>query len=107
MASGPRLDALLLELDAEYAHQRLLRAPYVREDHTLAPCIFDAGIDECDRAPDQVDECVHQLLLCGKRRKRPDQLRRHSVISVAVGDVRPQIGQPPMLVANASAELTY
>src|SRR6478752_3873587 len=54
-AGGPNLVAPLLELDAEFADQRFLGASYVSNDSTLPPQKFQAGIDERDRAPDQID----------------------------------------------------
>src|SRR5947209_4302275 len=75
----------LLELDAELADQGLLIAlDVIRGDLALSPEIFDAGIDERDRAPDQVDMESLQHPVRDDPLRRPDQRRRITSIGVTV-----------------------
>src|SRR5712671_5966260 len=100
----PRPEVLSLELDLELANQRLLRAIDVREHLALSPDIFEAGIDERNRAPDHVDMDRLQFLIHGHGRRRSNQVCRNIVIGEAIIDVRTQIRQPPVLIAELHAE---
>ena len=66
---------LLLESDAPLEVDDALVALAVRDDDALAIHVLDAGGDEGDRVPDQVDESVPLLLGDGAGLGRPDQLR--------------------------------
>src|SRR5438309_11365017 len=98
---------LLLELDAEFADQGLAITVKLGDGVALCEHVFDAGVDERDRAPDQIGMACLKLLVLVDRLRGADQLRRDIVVSVAVRDVRPQIRQPPMLVAGVEAERRY
>ena len=85
---------LLLELYTEFADQDLLVAVQLGDGIALAPHIFETGVDERDRAPDQIEVGCLQPLVLVNRLRGADQLRRDVVVGVAINEVRTQIGQP-------------
>src|SRR6266446_7460992 len=99
------LAVVILELDSEFADKGLLSTVYIREHFALPPVIFEAGVDKRHRVPEQVDVGRLKLLVHGDRRGWPDQGCRNVVIGKAIGYVRSQIGQPPVLVTKLQAEL--
>src|ERR1700756_4987872 len=88
-----------LESHAEFPDQHLLLALGVRDDDALAVHVLDAGGDERDRVPHQVSEGVPQHLVRRVGLGRPDQLRGRILFPEADRYRRPQVWQPPVLVA--------
>src|SRR5207302_10808980 len=71
------------ELDPKLPDQDLLSTIEVGDHLALAPVVFEAGVDKCYWAPDQVGMQRRQPLVRGKRLQRADELRRHAVIIIA------------------------
>src|SRR5438876_9097982 len=71
------------EFDAEFADQDLLSTVDVGNHQALAPMVFEAGVDEYGRAPDQVRVDRRELLVCRQRLQGADELGRHGVIIIA------------------------
>ena len=65
---------LFLKLDAEFADQRLLLSFVVRDGLALSPHVLNTGVNEGNRALDQVGVGRLQLLVRDDRLRRPDQL---------------------------------
>src|SRR5215831_16637554 len=91
---------LFLESDAELADEHVLGPFGVRDDGAFAVHVLDAGRDERDRVPDDVDKGVPQFLVVCNRLGRPDQLRRYVLVSKAGREGRPQVRRPPVLIAT-------
>src|SRR5580704_3359827 len=94
---------LLLESDAPLADDDALVALAVGDDDALAIHVLDAGGDERDRVPDQIDESVPLLLGKGAGLGRPDQLRIEILMSYTGGYRRAQVRRPPVLIAAVCA----
>src|SRR5207237_8131391 len=98
---------LLLELDAEFADQGLAITVKLGDGVALCEHVFDAGVDERARAPDQIGMACLKLLVMVDSVRGADQLRRAIVVSVVVRDVRVQLRWLPTLVAGDGAERRY
>src|SRR5215472_14356393 len=95
--------ATLLESNAPLANEHLLLALAVGDGDAFAIHVLDAGGDERDRIPDQVDESVPLLLVRSRRLVWPDQLRRDVLMGHTGCYCRPQVRRPPVLVAAVCA----
>src|SRR5215472_3708442 len=92
-----------LESDAPFGRDRLRVTLAVGDDDARAVTVLDAGGDERDRVPHQVDEGVPLLLALRAGLARPDQLRAYFLGSHTGRDRRAQVRRPPMLVAAVCA----